>query len=30
MDEKIIKIARFDNYLQAEIAKIALEFEDIK
>lgn len=30
MDEKIIKIARFDDYLQAEIAKIALEAEDIK
>ena len=30
MDEKIIKIARFDDYLQAEIAKIALESENIK
>jgi len=29
MDDRIIKIARFDDYLQAEIAKIALEAEDI-
>ncbi|MFA5293400.1 MAG: DUF2007 domain-containing protein [Phycisphaerae bacterium] len=30
MDDKIIKIARYDDYLQAEIAKIALESEEIK
>jgi len=29
MDDKIVKIARFDDYIQAEIAKIALESEDI-
>lgn len=30
MDEKIIVIARFNDYLQAELAKIALESENIK
>ena len=30
MDEKIITVARFDDYLQAEIAKIALESAGIK
>ncbi len=30
MDEKIIKIANFDEYTKAEIAKIALESEDIE
>jgi hypothetical protein len=29
MDEKIIRVAQFNDYLQAEIAKIALESEDI-
>jgi DNA-directed RNA polymerase subunit RPC12/RpoP len=30
MDEKIIKIANFDDYLRAEITKIALEREGIQ
>jgi len=30
MDEKIIKIASFNDYLRAEIAKIALESENIE
>ena len=30
MEDKIIKIASYDDYLRAEIAKIALESEDIK
>jgi hypothetical protein len=30
MDEKIITIARFSDYIQAEFAKMALESEEIK
>jgi len=30
MDEKIIKIARFSDYIQANIAKISLESEGIQ